>query len=212
MAGRSNGRIPANGKINGIDKANGNGRLEFFFEFIRHPLQIGSVIPSSRFLERRILDAAGVESAGTVVELGPGTGGTTRCILDAMPAHARLLSIEINPHFHGMVSEIDDRRLIAHLGSACDLDEILAQYKLPAPDAVISGIPFSTLSRELGQALVGAIPDVLAPGGCFVAYQARDSVAKLCDPVMMRTDTVTEFRNIPPMKVYKWTVADGAPA
>lgn len=210
MAGRINGRMAANGSING--KTNGNGRLEFFLEFIRHPLQIGSVIPSSRYLERRILDAAGVESARTVVELGPGTGGTTRSILDAMPAGARLLSIEINPHFHDMVSEIDDRRLIAHHGSACDLDDILAQHDLPAPDAVISGIPFSTLSRELGQALVGAIPSVLAPGGCFVAYQARDNVARLCDPVMARAHTVTEFRNIPPMRVYKWTVANPSPA
>lgn len=206
MAERMNGRVAAEERING--KQTGEGRLEFFLEFIRHPLQIGSVIPSSRFLERRVLDAAGVSTAKTVVELGPGTGGTTRSILAEMPDDGRLLSIEINPYFHGMVSEIDDRRLIAHLGSACDLDEILAQHDLPAPDAVISGIPFSTLDRELGQALIGAIPDALAPGGCFVAYQARDSVARLTDPVMSRTHTVTEFRNIPPMRVYKWTVAD----
>lgn len=209
MAGRIDGRMAANGRINGKvnGKTNGNGRLQFFLEFIRHPLQIGSVIPSSRFLERRVLDAAGVSSARTVVELGPGTGGTTRSILAEMPADSRLLSIEINPHFHGMVSQIDDPRLIAHLGSACDLDRILEQHELPAPDAVISGIPFSTLSRELGQALVRAIPGTLSPGGCFVAYQARDSVARLCDPVMSRVDTVTEFRNIPPMRVYKWGVA-----
>jgi len=208
MADRINGRLAAGQKING--RQDGEGRLEFFLEFVRHPLQIGSVIPSSRFLERRVLDAAGVSTAKTVVELGPGTGGTTRSILAEMPSHSRLLSIEINPHFHAMVNEIEDRRLIAHLGSACDLPDILAQHDLPAPDAVISGIPFSTLDRELGQALVGAIPGVLAPGGCFVAYQARDSVARLTDPVMSRTHTVTEFRNIPPMRVYRWTVADSS--
>lgn len=205
MAERINGRAAASEKVNG--KQVGDGKLEFFLEFIRHPLQIGSVIPSSRFLERRVLDAAGVASAKTVVELGPGTGGTTRSILAEMPANSRLLSIEINPLLHGMVSEIADRRLIPHLGSACDLDEILAQHDLPAPDAVISGIPFSTLDRELGESLVGAIPGVLAPGGCFVAYQARDSVARLTDPIMRRTHTVTEFRNIPPMRVYRWTPA-----
>lgn len=210
MAERINGRAAAGEGLNG--KQAGDGRLEFFLEFIRHPLQIGSVIPSSRFLERRVLDAAGVSTAKMVVELGPGTGGTTRSILAEMADDARLLSIEINPLFHGMVSEIDDRRLVAHLGSACDLGDILAEHDLPAPDAVISGIPFSTLDRELGQALVGAIPGVLAPGGCFVAYQARDSVAQLTDPVMSREHTVTEFRNIPPMRVYKWMVADGAQA
>lgn len=198
-------------KINGGRSENGkgagNGWLEFFLEFVKHPLQIGSVIPSSRFLERRILDAAGVGTARTVVELGPGNGGTTRAILAAMRPDARLLSIEINPHFHRMVSAIADPRLIPHLGSACDLADIIAEHDLPAPDAVISGIPFSTLSPDLGESLIRAIPGVLAPGGCFVAYQARDRVAELCNPVMGESESATEFRNIPPMRVYKWTVA-----
>ena len=202
MAERINGSAATSETVNG--KQAGDGKLAFLLEFIRHPRQIGSVIPSSRFLERRVLDAAGVASARTVVELGPGTGGTTRSILARMPSDSRLLSIEINPLLHGMVSEIEDRRLIAHLGSACDLEDILAQHDLPAPDAVISGIPFSTLDRELGAALVGATSGALAPGGCFVAYQARDTVARLADRVMDRTHTVTEFRNIPPMRVYRW--------
>lgn len=203
-------------KINGGGAENGNGaapgRLEFFLEFVKHPLQIGSVIPSSRFLERRILDAAGVDTARTVVELGPGNGGTTRAILAAMSPHARLLSIEINPHFHRMVSAIDDPRLIPHLGSACDLADIIAHHDLPAPEAVISGIPFSTLPPDLGESLIRAIPGALAPGGCFVAYQARDRVAELCDPVMGRSESATEFRNIPPMRVYKWTATENRPA
>jgi len=205
MAERINGRPAANEKATG-ERA-GGGKLDFFLEFIRHPRQIGSVIPSSRFLERRVLDAAGLASAQTVVELGPGTGGTTRSILAEMPDDSRLLSIEINPLLHAKVSKIEDRRLIPHLSSACNLSDVLAEHDLPAPDAVISGIPFSTLDRGLGEALVGAIPGVLAPGGCFVAYQARDSVARLTDPVMRRTHTVTEFRNIPPMRVYRWTPA-----
>lgn len=206
MAENVNGRAVAD------DSAAGNGRLEFFLEFVKHPLQIGSIIPSSRFLERRVLDAAGVDTAGTVVELGPGTGGTTRAILAALSADARLLSIEINPQFHRMVREIGDPRLIAHLGSACDLADIIAEHELPAPDAVISGIPFSTLPPRLAESLIGAIAGVLTPGGCFVAYQARGRVAELCNPVMGRSESATEFRNIPPMRVYKWTAAGEPPA
>ena len=104
-----------------------DGRFVFFQEFLKHPLQIGSVIPSSRFLEQRILEAAGIATVKTVVELGSGTGGTTRAILRAMPQHAKLLSIEINPHFHSVVSRIQDDRLIAHLGNACRLKEIISR-------------------------------------------------------------------------------------
>jgi len=55
-----------------------DGRLALFQEFLKHSLQIGSVISSSRFLEYRVAETAGISSAKTIVELGPVTGGTTR--------------------------------------------------------------------------------------------------------------------------------------
>lgn len=179
-------------------------RLAFFQEFLKHPLQIGSVIPSSRFLEQRLLRTAGLATARTVVELGSGTGGTTQAILRALPQDARLLSIEINPHFHRLVSTIRDPRLIAHLGSACDLQEILARHGLDAPDVIISGIPFSTMSHDAGTGVLAAVAAVLSPQGCFVAYQVSNRVAELCHPYLGAGRMEFEFLNIPPMRVIRW--------
>ena len=67
--------------------------MVFLREFLRNPRQLGSIIPSSGFLKRRILAAADLTNASVVVELGPGNGGTTRSILSALPANAKLLSI-----------------------------------------------------------------------------------------------------------------------
>jgi phospholipid N-methyltransferase len=181
-----------------------NGPFAFFQEFLKHPLQIGSIIPSSRFLERRILEAAAIASAKTIVELGSGTGGTTRAILGAMPQHAKLLSIEINPHFHTLVSNIEDERLIAHLGNACGLKEIISMYGLGAPEIVISGIPFSTMSHSEGSQVIEAISSLLVPNGCFVAYQVSKRVASLCRPFLGSEQIRVELLNIPPMRVYKW--------
>jgi len=181
-----------------------NGRSVFVREFLKHPLQIGSIIPSSRFLERRIAAAAGVASANVVVELGPGTGGTTRAILRAMPRHATLLSVEINPHFHALLSRIEDDRLIAHLGSAGELREIVTRYALDAPDAIISGIPFSTMSRSEGAQILEAVASLLAPNGRFVAYQVSGRVASLCEDFLGPGRITTELLNIPPMRVFQW--------
>lgn len=181
-----------------------NGRLTFFQQFLKHPRQIGSVIPSSRFLEQRILEAAGVATSRSIVELGPGMGGTTRAILRAMPQDARLLSIEINPLFHTMVSGIEDDRLIAHLGSACELREIISKYQLNAPTAVISGIPFSTMERSEGCRVLEAVASILAPDGCFVAYQVSNRVASLCRPYLGQEQSAIEPFNIPPMRIFQW--------
>jgi len=181
-----------------------NGRFAFFQEFLKHPFQIGSIIPSSRFLEQRILGASAIASATTVVELGSGTGGTTRAILDAMPKDARLLSIEINPHFHTLVSGIEDERLIAHLGSACELKTIMSMYGLDAPEVVISGIPFSTMNNSDGAQVIAAISSQLAPNGRFVAYQVSRQVATLCRPILGPERVAMELLNIPPMRVFQW--------
>jgi len=181
-----------------------DGRSIFFQEFLKHPLEIGSIIPSSRFLERRIVETAGVCSARTIVELGPGTGGTTRAILRVMGVHAKLLTIEINPNFHALVTRMEDDRLIAHLGNAHALKEIIQMYRLSAPEAVISGIPFSTMRNGLGSQILEAISSVLAPGGCFVAYQVSKQVASVCRPFLGSGRMEVELFNIPPVRIYRW--------
>ncbi len=186
-----------------------NGATFFFQEFLRHPLQIGSVIPSSRYLERRVVKTAAVESAKFIVELGPGAGGITRAVLDAAGPDFRLLSVEINPNFHKFVSNIKDERLIAHLGDARQLESIVEKYGLGSPDAVISGIPFSTMTERCGSSIIRTIFHVLKPGGRFVAYQLSSRVISLCRPVMGEGEVVLELFNIPPMRVCCWRKGNG---
>src|SRR5262249_21363662 len=116
-------------------------RLAFFQGFLRKPGQVGSIIPSSRFLERRIVRAAGIARARLVVELGPGTGGTTRALLRQMRSDARLVAIEINTDFVSVLRRSPDPRLLVENGSAADLPAILAKHQLGAPDVILSGIP-----------------------------------------------------------------------
>jgi phospholipid N-methyltransferase len=179
-------------------------RLAFLRAFLRSPRGVGSIVPSSRFLERRLVARGAVAAATTIVELGPGTGGTTRAILRAMPRHARLLCIEIDPQLHGLLRRIKDPRLIVHLGSAEQLQEILSRYGLPAPDVVISGIPFSTMDRTVARRILDGLSAVLTHGGLFVAYQLRDRVAQLCSPPLELTSVELEVLNVPPMRVFCW--------
>lgn len=179
--------------------------LAFLQGFLKRPKEVASIIPSSRFLMRRVVRCADVTRAKLVVELGPGTGGSTLAMLRSMPADATLLAIEINPTFVRLLRRtITDKRLVVHEGSATDLPAILAKHELGAPDVVFSGIPFSQIPREVGLAIVHRVHDVLAPGGRFVAYQARDRVEKLGRKVFGRPHVQLELLNVPPMRVYRW--------
>jgi len=178
----------------------------FFRGFLREPAQVGSVIPSSRFLENRIVEAADLSSARRVVELGPGTGGTTRTFLSHLGPEARLLSVELSPFFHELLEEISDPRFINHLGSAEYLADILAQHQMESPDVVISGIPFSKMPAAVGTRIAQSIQENLCEGGRFVAYQFRGHVAQITSPVMGEpVSSSLELWNIPPMRVYCWS-------
>ena len=186
----------------------------FLRGFLRNPAQVGSVIPSSHRLEQRLVRSAGIAQARTVVELGPGTGGTTGAFLQAMQPGARLLAIELDPGFHQHLSQsLHDPRLLLELGSAERLEEILAARRLPAPDAIVSGIPFSTMPPEVSDRIAAAIARVLPPGGRFVAYQVRAHVAGFATPYLGRADKHWEWVNIPPVRVFTWTKGrDPSPA
>lgn len=180
--------------------------LAFLRGFLRNPGQVGSVIPSSRRLEQRLVRHAGIAQARTVVELGPGTGGTTAAFLQALQPAARLLAIELDPEFHQHLSQsVHDPRLLLELGSAERLEEILAARRLPAPDAIVSGIPFSTMPPEVSDRVAAAVSRALRPGGRFVAYQVRAHVSNFASPYLGRGDKHWEWINIPPVRVFTWT-------
>jgi phosphatidylethanolamine/phosphatidyl-N-methylethanolamine N-methyltransferase len=179
-------------------------RIAFFQAFLKRPKQVGSIIPSSRFLERRVIRSAELGHARTIVELGPGTGGITRALLRAVPSDARVLVIEVNPRLADVLRRMRDPRLIVHEGDASDLGKLLALYDLDAPDVILSGIPFSTMHRQQGRAILRAVHDALQSGGLFVAYQVRDRVASLGREVFGPARVQTEILNVPPMRVYRW--------
>lgn len=179
--------------------------LAFLRGFVASPRAVASVMPSSAFLEQRVVHAAALAQARCVVELGPGTGGTTRALLRALPPHARLLAIEVHPTFCTRLRRlIADPRLAVQEGSAEALPAHLDRWGLPAPDAVISGIPFSTLPVEAARRIAAAIATTLAPGGRFVAYQLRPHVARYTAPHLGLPQLAWEWRNLPPMRVFRW--------
>ena len=181
-----------------------NRTMAFFLGFLRQPSVVASVMPSSRYLARRLADPGLLARARSVVELGPGTGVVTRAILEVLPPDARLLAIEVNEDFAAMLKAEEDPRLIAHCGSAAQLREAVALHALPRPEVVISGIPFSTMQPALGRHILEQVWSCLAPRGHFIAYQLRRHVAVLgCD--LLGTPAIKlEMRNVPPVRLFGW--------
>jgi phosphatidylethanolamine/phosphatidyl-N-methylethanolamine N-methyltransferase len=185
----------------------GSASWQFFQEFIKSPREVASLVPSSPLLERRVVRACELTNASAAVELGSGTGGTTRALLRAMPRHGRLVAIELNAAFAQALGAIDDDRLVVEQTCASAIGDALWRAGLVAADVVVSGIPFSTLPRPLAERIVAEVHDHLRPGGRFVAYQVSDRVAAYARPVFGKARVEFELCNVPPMRVFSWRKA-----
>ena len=181
-----------------------NETWTFFQAFMKSPRVVASVIPSSVFLKRRVIEAAHLPDAQVVVELGAGTGGTTLSMLAALGPGGRLIAIERTADFVPVLEAIEDERFDVVHGCASSIVEQLTSRGFEGADAVISGIPFSTMPAGLCKEIAGAIRDALKPGGRFVAYQFTDWVARYMRPVMGDPVVQHEILNVPPMRVFTW--------
>ena len=177
--------------------------LLFASHFFRHPRMLGSIVPSSRFLIRQLLEPVDWSQARVIVEYGPGVGVITSEVLRRMRPDAMLIAIETNPAFVSFLrSSIQDERLHVVEASAEAVDEILRGYGQSNASYVISGIPFKTIPDDLRDTIVRKTHSVLRPDGRFLVYQFSDAVRPYLEKVFRRVSRDFELLNIIPARLF----------
>ena len=182
---------------------------QFLRGFLKHPVMVGSIIPSSRTLIEHMLRPVDWKNTKLFVEYGPGVGTFTRPILELLPEDATLIAIDTNPDFVRFLKEsIDDDRLITVNGSAADVERIIAERGFDYADYVVSGLPFSTLPPGVGEEIAKATARVIRVGGAFLVYQFSTKVLDFLKPRFERIDREFEWINVPPAHLF-WAWREG---
>ncbi len=182
----------------------------FLKGFIKHPVMVGSIIPSSDTLIDHMLSKVDWAKVDLFVEYGPGVGTYCRPILQRMRGDATLIAIDTNPDFVNYLGrEIRDSRFKPVLGSAADVEAIVAAHGFAHADHVLSGLPFSTLPAGVGPAIAKATHAVLRPGGSFLVYQFRKRARDFLEPHFTAIEDGFEWWNVPPCFLFWATKGDG---
>lgn len=176
-----------------------------------HPAQVGSVIPSSRYLAEAVVEAAGVREADTVVEFGPGSGAITEAILPRLKPGATFFAMEVNPKFVAILRERFPA-VCVHEDSAAKTPEYLRDLGKSSCDTIVSGLPWTCFPETLQDELLGAAVDALRPEGLFTTYtylqsQLTPGAKRFRDKLDERFEQVdtspTVWLNVPPAFVYR---------
>ena len=151
--------------------------VTFLKELRHHFTEVGSLLPSSRFLARSMVEpihrAAGPLS---ILEVGCGTGPVTRQIVRAMGTEDTLLLCEINRRFMENLKRRLRRDEFYHrhrerIGYFCGPVQDLVTDSADARfDIIVSSLPFSNFSPEMVEELFSVFKQLLKPHGGGIVY------------------------------------------
>ena len=174
----------------------------FLARFLKSPLQVASIMPSSGMMIRRVSDKMNLARPCVVAEYGPGEGCHTREMLKRSHPESKFLLFELDAGFCRDLERqfADDARVTVIQGDCASLPEELAKQNLTHCDYVVSGIPFSTMDVGKKRQILRDTYESLIPGGNFIIYQVTNELRRHATPeIFPRADSEYFLQNVPPM-------------
>lgn len=149
----------------------------WFKNYLRHPLQLGALFPSSSYLGSLMISHIGSDLNGKLLELGPGTGSFTRAMVDKGIPEEKLVLIEQSKDFVNLLRNSFPKANVV-CGDVKELTGILNELGIHQFDEIVSGIPLNAMSVSLRKKICREAFNLLRPGGSFVqvSYLPRCSV------------------------------------
>jgi len=183
------------------------GGWTFFRQWLKNPLRVAAISPSSRQLARQMMVQL-PRNCRRVIELGGGTGVFTQALIDHGLGPAEMLVLELNEELHQhLARQFPHAKVVC--GDAGDLRRIATEHGFDGEDradAIISGLGLLSMPRQLQQSILSAAFDSLQADGRFIQFTYGPA-----NPVMREVIEALELTcrrasftwwNVPPATVY----------
>lgn len=184
--------------------------LRFLRGWMHGPKNVGSIIPTSSVMARRMASVIDVSSGLPVLEIGPGTGVITQAILARGIAPEKLYTVEYSADF---VRHMRQRFPTVNVvqGDAFALDAALGPDAPSLFDCVVSSLPLLNFRVPQRIAYLDALLGRIPPGHAVIqfSYGPKSPIPPgLGDYTVTPFDFV--FRNVPPARL--WTYRRHGPS
>ena len=175
-------------------------KIEFIYQFLNKPKTVGAITPSSRYLTKKILSFVDFKKEGLVLlEYGPGTGPFTSEIIKYLKPTDQLIVIELNPKFAADLKEKfkDHKNVKIYEDCVENTQKILEKEGIKQVDYIISGIPFSSLPKDVTQDILINTKSIMSSTTLFLTFQYSKFKKESFEKYFEIIDVKFVFRNIP---------------
>ena len=177
--------------------------IKFMLQYLTKPRSVGAVLPSSKYLARKMVLQVDFENAACIVEYGPGTGVFTDEMLGRRKPGTHLLLLERNPEFARKLAKKyeNTQNLTVINDTAEQIGKYLNMYSIQKADYILSGLPFASMPQEVSENILRETKKYLRDGGKFVTFQYTLFRKGFFSKHFGEISITHEIRNIPPAYV-----------
>lgn len=180
-----------------------NETLLFFKRWLRHPLRMGAVIPSSPALTRLVSQNVNLRG-GPIVELGAGTGCLTRSLLEAGIPAEKIIIVELDPALCDHLKETFPQLQI-YQGNATNLPDLLPEDVVGQVSTVISGLPMTAMPFGVQRQIIDACFNIMDVEGDILQYTYRPVSPLSTQKLGLKKERVgLILKNLPPATVWRY--------
>jgi phosphatidylethanolamine/phosphatidyl-N-methylethanolamine N-methyltransferase len=147
-----------------------NENIQFLQAFLKNPLKVGAVAPSSPDLAWEMLEGILPDENNVIVELGVGTGAITKYIREILPDEKSYLGIELDKDMTaGLKVRFPGMNIVC--GNACEATAIHEASGLGKVSYILCCLPFLKLPEDIAAKVLGEIEKFMQKGCMFRAFQ-----------------------------------------
>ena len=145
--------------------------IQFIKESLKSIKEVGTVLPSSKFVVSKMIEAINFKKDLLILELGSGTGPITSQILKKMTLNSKLICFETNESFQKELKQKFDGKITLINDSAENMKLHLNKLKITKVDYIISSIPLVTLPKKMTNKILLTSSEILGKDKKFVQLQ-----------------------------------------
>lgn len=179
--------------------------IKFLKQYIKNPFKVGAIAPSTIYLAEEIIKNIDFHNAKCIVEYGAGTGVFTKEIIKKSSQNTKILVFESNKQFYiDLKKEYKNYSNVIIINDGAEnILKYLEKNNIQEVDYIISGLPFSSMPKDITDKIIKNTNIALSNKGEFRTFQYSLVKKKLFEKNFNKITHTKIYKNLPPAYVLK---------